>query len=136
MTNSPMRSRDKALQSLYEIELNNDSYTSLERTSIKNVNKFCKNLISGVINNIGNLDLTIDSYIDRSIKSLDIIEKNVLRLALYELIYKKELDTPIIINEAIRLSKKYGSNGGYKYINAILDRMIKAEDLKSYNRQK
>ena len=131
MTNSPMRSRDKALQSLYEIELNNDSYTSLERTSIKNVNKFCKNLISGVINNIGNLDLTIDSYIDRSIKSLDIIEKNVLRLALYELIYKKELDTPIIINEAIRLSKKYGSNGGYKYINAILDKIVKAESLKS-----
>ena len=131
MTNSPMRSRDKALQSLYEIELNNDSYTSLERTSIKNVNKFCKNLISGVINNIRNLDLTIDSYIDRSIKSLDIIEKNVLRLALYELIYKKELDTPIIINEAIRLSKKYGSNDGYKYINAILDKIVKAESLKS-----
>ena len=131
MTNSPMRSRDRALQSLYEIELNNDSYTSLERTSIKNVNKFCKNLISGVINNIGNLDLTIDSYIDRSIKSLDIIEKNVLRLALYELIYKKELDTPIIINEAIRLSKKYGSNDGYKYINAILDKIVKAESLKS-----
>ena len=131
MTNSPMRSRDKALQSLYEIELNSDSYTSLERTSNKNVNKFCKNLISGVINNIGNLDLTIDSYIDRSIKSLDIIEKNVLRLALYELIYKKELDTPIIINEAIRLSKKYGSNGGYKYINAILDKIVKAENLKS-----
>ena len=131
MTNSPMRSRDKALQSLYEIELNSDSYTSLERTSNKNVNKFCKNLISGVINNIGNLDLTIDSYIDRSIKSLDIIEKNVLRLALYELIYKKELDTPIIINEAIRLSKKYGSNDGYKYINAILDKIVKAESLKS-----
>ena len=131
MTNSPMRSRDKALQSLYEIELNSDSYTSLERTSNKNVNKFCKNLISGVINNIGNLDLTIDSYIDRSIKSLDIIEKNVLRLALYELIYKKELDTPIIINEAIRLSKKYGSNSGYKYINAILDKIVKAENLKS-----
>ena len=131
MINSPMRSRDKALQSLYEIELNSDSYTSLERTSNKNVNKFCKNLISGVINNIGNLDLTIDSYIDRSIKSLDIIEKNVLRLALYELIYKKELDTPIIINEAIRLSKKYGSNGGYKYINAILDKIVKAESLKS-----
>tara|TARA_B110000196_G_C21050596_1_gene617154 strand:+ start:374 stop:769 length:396 start_codon:yes stop_codon:yes gene_type:complete len=131
MTNSPMRSRDKALQSLYEIELNSDSYTSLERTSNKNVNKFCKNLISGVINNIGNLDLTIDSYIDRSIKSLDIIEKNVLRLALYELIYKKELDTPIIINEAIRLSKKYGSNNGYKYINAILDKIVKAENQKN-----
>ena len=136
MTNSPMRSRDKALQSLYEIELNSDSYTSLERTSNKNVNKFCKNLISGVINNIGNLDLTIDSYIDRSIKSLDIIEKNVLRLALYELIYKKELDTPIIINEAIRLSKKYGSNNGYKYINAILDKIVKAENQKNKSQRK
>ena len=136
MTDSPMRSRDKAIQSLYEIEINNDIYVNKEIESKPGHGRFCKGLINGVINNLEELDHKLIKYLDRPIKALDIIEKNVLRLATYELIYKRELDNPIIINEAIRLAKKYGSVDGYKYINAILDKMIKAEDLKSYNRQK
>ena len=124
-----MRSRDKALQSLYEIEINNDIYVNKEIESKLEHGRFCKGLINGVINNLGELDQKLINYLDRPIKALDIIEKNVLRLATYELIYKRELDNPIIINEAIRLSKKYGSVDGYKYINAILDKMIKAENL-------
>ena len=129
MTDSPMRSRDKALQSLYEIEINNDIYVNKEIESKLGHGQFCKGLINGVINNLGELDQKLINYLDRPIKALDIIEKNVLRLATYELIFKRELDNPIIINEAIRLSKKYGSVDGYKYINAILDKMIKAENL-------
>ena len=50
---------------------------------------------------------------DRPLERLDIIEKNSLRIALYELM-NKDLDKAIIINEAIRVSKKYGSVEGYK----------------------
>ena len=55
----------------------------------------------------------------------DIIEKNSLRIALYELM-NKDLDKAIIINEAIRVSKKYGSVEGYKLVNAVLDNFVKA----------
>ena len=58
--------------------------------------------------------------------SVDVIEKNILRIALYEH-KKKELDSSIVINEAIRMSKKYGSVEGYKLVNAVLDKAIKAQ---------
>jgi len=62
---------------------------------------------------------------DRKLSSLDPIERNTLRLATYELLYTKT-DAPIIINESIRLSKKYGAVDGHKYVNAVLDRIYKS----------
>ena len=61
---------------------------------------------------------------DRPLERLDIIEKNSLRIALYELM-NKDLDKAIVINEAIRVSKKYGSVEGYKLVNAVLDNFVK-----------
>ena len=62
---------------------------------------------------------------DRKLSSLDPIERSTLRLATYELLYTKT-DAPIIINESIRLSKKYGAVDGHKYVNAVLDRIYKS----------
>ena len=56
------------------------------------------------------------------------IEKNILRIALYELM-DKQLDSLIVISESIRMSKKYGSVEGYKLINAVLDRISKENQI-------
>ena len=56
------------------------------------------------------------------------IEKNILRIALYE-IMDKQLDSLIVISESIRMSKKYGSVEGYKLINAVLDRISKENQI-------
>ena len=61
---------------------------------------------------------------DRSLSQLDPIERNILRMSLFELMNNKINDV-IVINEAIRLSKKFGSSEGYKFVNAILDKLIK-----------
>ena len=61
---------------------------------------------------------------DRALSDLDPIERNVLRLAIYELL-NNNLDKPIVINESIRLTKKYGTAYGYKYVIALLDKIIK-----------
>ena len=61
---------------------------------------------------------------DRPLKDLDPIERNALRLAVFEF-QNTSLDRPIIINESIRLTKKYGAAEGYKYVNAILDKILK-----------
>ena len=62
---------------------------------------------------------------ERKLSSLDPIERNTLRLAAYEMLYTNT-DAPIIIKESIRLTKKYGAVDGYKYVNAILDKMYKS----------
>ena len=61
---------------------------------------------------------------DRALSGLDPIERNILRLAVYELL-NNDLDKPIVINESIRLAKKYGAAQGYKYVNALIDKIAK-----------
>ncbi len=71
------------------------------------------------------IDISLSSFMERKLSSLDPIERNTLRLAAYEMLYTKT-DAPIIIKESIRLTKKYGAADGYKYVNAILDKMYKS----------
>ena len=125
-TTSPTRSRDKVLQTLYELELGSEELKEvLKNYSSEKSNKFYKEILQGVSKNLEGFDETIQDHVDRPIQQLDVIEKNILRISLYEL-KKKELDSSIIINEAIRMAKKYGSIEGYKLVNAVLDKIIKA----------
>ena len=125
-TTSPTRSRDKVLQTLYELELGGEELNEvLKNHSSEKSNKFYIEILKGVSENLEGFDETIQDYVDRPIQQLDVIEKNILRISLYEL-KKKELDSSIVINEAIRMAKKYGSVEGYKLVNAVLDKIIKA----------
>jgi len=126
-TTSPTRSRDKVLQTLYELELGGEELKEvLKNHSSEKSNKFYKEILNCVSENLEAFDDIIKQHVDRPIQQLDVIEKNILRIALYEH-KKKELDSSIIINEAIRMSKKYGSVEGYKLVNAVLDKAIKAQ---------
>ena len=123
---SPVRSRDKVIQSLYEIELSgSDLKDILEDLALQSRYPHFKDLLTGVINSKEDIDNMLANNMDRKLSSLDPIERNTLRLATYELLYTKT-DAPIIINESIRLSKKYGAVDGHKYVNAVLDRIYKS----------
>ena len=123
---SPVRSRDKVIQSLYEIELSgSDLKDILADLALQSRYPHFKDLLTGVINSKEDIDTILAKNMDRKLSSLDPIERNALRLATYELLYTKT-DAPIIINESIRLSKKYGAVDGHKYVNAVLDRIYKS----------
>ena len=123
---SPVRSRDKVIQSLYEIELSgSDLKDIMADLALQSRYPHFKDLLSGVINSKEDIDAILADNMDRKLSSLDPIERNTLRLATYELLYTKT-DAPIIINESIRLSKKYGAVDGHKYVNAVLDRIYKS----------
>ena len=79
----------------------------------------------GVVDSQEDIDKTLSEFMERDMPSLDPIERNTLRLAAYEMLFT-DTDVPIIINESIRLSKKYGAADGHKYVNAILDKMFKS----------
>mgnify|MGYP006086372345 CR=1 FL=1 len=122
---SPTRSRDKVLQSLYEIEVGGASLTQVLKDQFTKKNyPYYKDLLEGVVGSQENIDITLEKAMDRPLKDLDPIERNALRLAVFEF-QNTSLDRPIIINESIRLTKKYGAAEGYKYVNAILDKILK-----------
>ena len=123
---SPVRSRDKVIQSLYEIELSGSDFKDiLADLALQSRYPHFKDLLTGVINSKKDIDTILENNMDRKLSSLDPIERSALRLATYELLYTKT-DAPIIINESIRLSKKYGAVDGHKYVNAVLDRIYKS----------
>ncbi len=122
---SPTRSRDKVLQSLYEAEVGNNLLDEVisNRPNQKN-NPLFQNHLRGVLKSRESLDKILEKNLPRPLSQLDPIERNILRMALFELL-NNETKEVIVISEAIRLSKKYGSSNGYKFINAILDKLIK-----------
>ena len=123
---SPVRSRDKVIQSLYEIELSGtDVKEILKDLSLQSRYPHYKDLLLGVMNSIKDIDNTLLEFMERKLSSLDPIERNALRLAVYEMLFTKT-DVPIIINESIRLTKKYGSADGHKYVNALLDKIYQS----------
>ena len=124
---SPVRSRDKVLQSLYEIDLGGSNAKEiLEDKEMQKRYPHFKDLLIGVTESMSNLDNLLQQLMDRDLLRLDPIERNALRLAIYEML-NSDLDKPIIINESIRLTKKYGAVDGHKYVNAVLDKALKAD---------
>ena len=124
---SPVRSRDKVLQSLYEIDLGgSDAKEILKDKEMQKRYPHFKDLLIGITESMSNLDSLLQQLMDRDLLGLDPIERNALRLAIYEML-NSDLDKPIIINESIRLTKKYGAVDGHKYVNAVLDKALKSD---------
>ena len=128
-TSSPTRSRDKVLQTLYELEVGGQELKEvLKNYSSEKSNPFYQDMLKGVITDQVKIDKIVEKNLDRPFEQLDPIEKNALRIGLYELINQK-VDPAIAINESIRISKKYGSTGGYKLVNAVLDKVVKENQI-------
>ena len=67
---------------------------------------------------------------NRTIDQLDQVDKAILRIACYELLFNKKLDYKIAINEAIELAKAYAAEDSHKFVNGVLDKIVK-NDLKA-----
>ncbi|PMB54481.1 transcription antitermination factor NusB [Coxiella endosymbiont of Rhipicephalus microplus] len=82
---------------------------------------YFKDLIMGTIQDIAFIEKLIVKHLDRDINALNPVELAVLRLATYELLYRKDVPYKVIIDEAVELVKEFGAQEGYKYVNAVLD---------------
>ncbi|MDF1797400.1 MAG: transcription antitermination factor NusB [Coxiellaceae bacterium] len=80
-------------------------------------------LAEGVFENLDEVDALIATKIDRDKAELNPVELAVLRVAVYELKYCWDVPYRVVINEAIELTKEFGANQGYKYINGVLDKI-------------
>ena len=103
---SPTRSRDKVLQSLYEIEVGGASLKEVLKDQFTKKNyPHYKALLEGIVESQEKIDELLESNMDRALSGLDPIERNILRLAVYELL-NNDLDKPIVINTPLYSSKR------------------------------
>jgi len=85
---------------------------------------FIKRLVQGVLEHCPELDRLIEEYSEHwRLDRIDMIDRNILRMALFELLYCEEIPPKVTINEAIDLGKRFGSEDSGSFINGILDRV-------------
>jgi N utilization substance protein B len=124
------KSREFALQVLYQLNITKQdviaALTQFQEHFLSNgeADEFLKRLVLGVLEHCQELDRLIEQYSENwHLDRINIVERNILRMALFELLYCEEIPPKVTINEAIDLGKRYGSEDSGSFINGILDRI-------------
>ena len=124
-----IRTREYLVQAIYQYFFNNqdisdivDQFKDEHKNKKVDFDKFSSSLES-IKNNKSEFKEILDSMHVKD-SNMDLIDKSILYFALNEMIYG-ELDKPVIIDESLRLSKKFSSPESYKFINANLDKYLK-----------
>jgi transcription antitermination factor NusB len=127
------KAREFALQVLYQMDITGDDYAlSLdnfwkaheEENIEQDVKNFTTELVKGVAENLEVINKEIIRYATNwELKRIAAVDRNVLRLSCYELIFRDDIPAKVSINEAIELAKKYSSPEAGKFVNGILDKV-------------
>ena len=122
------RARRRALQAIYAWQLSgqniaqvNAQFRTEQDMEIADLEYF-EDLLRGVDGNLAKIDEELRRFVDRDIAQIDPIERGVLRLAAYELLFRIDVPYRVVLNEAIETTKRFGADHGHSYVNGVLDR--------------
>ncbi|HEX9880390.1 MAG TPA: transcription antitermination factor NusB [Candidatus Binatia bacterium] len=132
------RARELALQALYQIDMTGDaSAATLElawshfEVSVK-ARDFARRLVEGVILHRSDIDRLIESSaVHWKLSRMPKVDLNILRLATYELLFCPDIPHNVSIDEAIEVSKRFGSADSANFINGVLDEVANACGVKN-----
>ena len=122
------RARRRALQAVYAWQMSGGlveqviaQFAHEQAHEIADLEYF-DDLVRGVVRHRASLDEALFGYLDRTVEEVDPIERAVLRLSAYELIHRLDVPYRVVLNEAIEIAKRFGSEHGHTYVNGVLDR--------------
>lgn len=126
------RAREDTLRILFQFEFNNtqpEKMLTLYWDNIqvsKEVREYSTWLVNGVVSHLDSIDDIIQSISEHwRISRMALVDRNILRIAVFELLYEENLAPAIVINEAIEIAKKYSGDDAATFINGILDAVRK-----------
>lgn len=132
------KAREVVIHILYQVEIAKTDYKEAFRSYLESypqkqeVIDFSLMLIDGVITNLPKLDSLIKKYVKNwEIERMAVIDRNVLRMAAFEIIYLEEIPPKVSINEAIELAKRFGDIDSPRFVNGVLDKIYKMESKKA-----
>lgn len=125
--------RETALQVLYQIDITGelddrlkiiDNWAQEFKVSDKGI-KFTRELVEGTLENKKEIDEKISQTAHEwAIDRMNAVDRNVMRLAIYEMVYCSQTPQRVAVNEAIEIAKRFGGEDSAKFINGILDKMM------------
>lgn len=131
MTNRRL-SREWTVQFLFQNDFNPGELEAAlcefwqSRPADRKARDFAEELIRGVLANLPKLDSLIQSYTDHwELKRMNAVDRNVIRMALFEMLFRPDIPPVVSVNEAVDLSKIFSSIESGKFVNGVLDRALK-----------
>ena len=125
------RARRRALQALYAWQMSGSGVRAIieqfrheQDMQVADLEYF-EDLVRGVDAHRAELDAGLAPFLDRGIEQVDPIERATLRLGAYELKYRLDVPYRVVLNEAIELVKRFGSEHGHTYVNGVLDKLAR-----------
>ncbi len=126
------KSREAALQALYQIDLAKaEPEKALEQYWKNNIDteeiqEFANLLVQGVTSHLSELDQLVEKHSTHwKLSRMACVDRNILRMAAYELMYCRDIPASVSLNEAIEVGKKFGTEDSSSFINGILDNLAR-----------
>lgn len=128
--------RTIAMQTLYEIDFNNNkNKTETQETIDRNMAEFApnfedegftENLVKKVLKNKKDIDEYITKFAPEwPIDQITLVDRNILRIGVYELIFTEDIPSKVAINEAIEIAKTFGGESSGRFVNGVLGAIYK-----------
>lgn len=141
------QAREWVVQFLFQTEFNpeeldqalNDFWSNDEKAPLDRDRNYVNEVIRGVIEQQQKIDRTIKRYTDNwDVDRLGVLDRIVLRVAVYEMLFREDVPPVVSINEAIEIAKAYSGQKSARFVNGVLDRIQKelkrpARDVKPSN---
>jgi len=127
------KAREVALQFLYQLDLHDETDPATHETDFwarhpvdDDTRAFASALVAGTKRRQREIDGLIVQYAEHwELERMAVVDRNILRLAVYELLDRDKVPPKVAINEAIEIAKKFGTQESGRFINGILDRVHK-----------
>jgi len=128
-----------AMQILYQRDITGESVGRILATKSYSVEEgepdgFCRELVGGVEGHLDEIDETIGTVSENwSVSRMPLVDRNILRLATYEVLYLDDVPASVAINEAVELAKVFGGEDSSKFVNGVLGKIAErhaAEEVK------
>ncbi len=119
--------RERALQTLFQLDVNRVDEDEAVGHTLDIVGRdahdgtYFRSLLRGILEKQKNVDGVIEEYSEGwKVDRMPGVDRNILRIGVYELLYEDDLPAPVILNEAVELGKMYGTERSAKFINGVL----------------
>lgn len=137
--------REIAVQSLYQMEMNevnaeqavamlieeaqHDNESNVKLENAAELTRFVNELVNGILKLQRDIDVLLSDFLKGwQVDRLSRVDKQILRLAAYEMVFRDDVPPKVAVNEAIELAKHFGTDESGKFVNGVLGKMIKELD--------
>ncbi len=132
------KARELVLQMLYQHDMSGnapdmivDTFDDLQKSK-PNTRDFATKIFRGTVDNLSEIDGMIQAQADNwRLSRMAVVDRNIIRMSIYELLHEAGTPKLVVIDEAIEIAKKFGTEKSSQFINGILDGILKRYNLAS-----